>query len=454
MNKYRFKKVLFLNPPFKKGFSRSSRFPSVTRSGTLYYPVWLSYAAGYLRKKGIQVRLIDAIADRLSNNDILKLIYDFKPDIIVEDIAYESIANDIEQAEILKTRYPDLLYILVGCHTTGQPKESLKMSSKIDAVLIGEYEKSLLEICKGINFSGIKGIAFKNPEGRIRVNDQRNIIKDLNDIPFVSKVYKNHLNIKRYNYGITLFPIVTLLTSRGCPFKCSFCLWPQTITKGRVRTRSPENIAEEFLYIRKEMKNIKEVFIEDDTFNYDKKRVIEICKALIKIRNRIKWSCNVRADLDFEEMNIMKKAGCRLLVVGFESWSQKVLDAVNKKMDLRQYHTFMKNAKKCKLLVHGCFILGLPGERTEDIKKTIDFSLKLDPDTAQYNRLFLLPGTALYKKKDKIPAVDIKLLKYARRKFYLRVGYILKILYLILRSPFQECRRVFRVFLKFFKYFF
>lgn len=324
----------------------------------------------------------------------------------------------------------------------------------IDAVIIGEYEKTLLEICKGKNFLKINNIGFKNPKGKIVINNKKNPVKDPDDIPFVSKVYKKHLNIRRYNYGIANSPVVTILTSRGCPFRCSFCLWPRTITDGKVRTRSPENIAEEFLFISRDMHYIKEVFIEDDTFNYDKKRVIEICRALIRSKNRIRWTCNVRTGLGKEEMALMKKAGCRMLVAGFESGDQKILNNINKKADLEQSYTFMKNAKECGLLVHGCFILGLPGDTGDSIEKTIDLSLRLDPDTAQFNRLFVLPGTELFSKKDKIPAVDVKLLKYARRKFYLRGSYIIKTLYLILRSPFKEGKRIYRVFFRFFKYLF
>ncbi len=454
MQKNIFKKVLFLNPPYKRGFSRSSRFPSVTRSGTLYYPIWLSYAAGYLEKEGTEIKLVDAIADRMSIYDVIKIVSDFKPDIIVTDVSYESLDSDIKSVELLKNHYPDSIYLLSGCHTTARPDQALEMSNNIDAVFIGEYENTLLEICKGMDFSKISGIAFENSKGKIIVNKQRNIVKKLDNIPFVSGVYKKHLNIKRYNYGITLFPVVSILTSRGCPFKCDFCLWPKTITKGKVRTRSPENIAEEFAYIKKEMPYIREVFIEDDTFNYNKKRIAEICEALIRGRNKIKWTCNVRSDLGYNEMVLMKRAGCRMLVVGFESGSQKVLDGVRKEIKLEQSYKFMETAKKCGLFIHGCFILGLPGDDSNSIKETIDLSVKLNPDTAQFNTLFILPGTPIYPQKNNIPVVDIELMKYARRKFYLRFGYALKVLWLIISSPFNEGRRIFRVFFRFFKYLF
>lgn len=454
MEKFEFQKILFLNPPYKKGFSRSSRFPSVTRSGTLYYPIWLSYAAGCLEKEEAEIKLVDTIADKSSIYDALKIILDFKPDIIVTDVSYESIGSDIKNVEILDEHYPDGIYILCGCHTTAQPGKVLEMSTEINAVLIGEYENTLLDICKGKNFSTINGFAFRDSRGKVVIDKQRNLVKNLDDIPFVSKVYKQHLNIKRYNYGITLFPVISILTARGCPYQCSFCLWPQTITRGEIRTRSSENIAEEFLYIKKEMPYVREVFIEDDTFNYSKKRVMDMCEALIKNNNKIKWTCNVRVDLSYEEMVLMKRAGCRLLVAGFESGSQEILNEVNKKAKLEQSYIFMENAKKGGLLVHGCFILGLPGDDKNSMEETIDLSVRLDPDTAQFNTLFVLPGTSIYSEKKNIPVVDIELLKHARRKFYLRLYYALKIFSLIVRSPFKEGRRIFRVIFRFFKYLF
>ncbi len=455
MKVLKFKKVLFLNLPFKKGFSRSSRFPSVTRSGTLYYPIWLSYAAAYIEKFGVEIKLIDAIAENIHINNIADIIKNFKPDIIVTEITDTSLKSDIHNIGLLKKEFSSSLYVIGGTYATALPQKSLQLINAADIILIGEYEKTLLEICQGQEYDKINGIAFKKKD-MIIVNAQRNVIKDLNSIPFVSKIYKQHLKIKKYSYGITQKPVITILSSRGCPYKCSFCLWPQTITKGAVRSRSPNNIADEFIFIKKEMPYIKEIFIEDDTFNYSKQRVIDICNELIKAGNKIKWSCNVRIDLSYEEMILMKKAGCRLLVAGFESGSQKILNSINKQIDINQSYLFMKNAKKAKLLVHGCFILGLPYDTKKTIEDTINLSIKLNPDTAQFDPLFIMQGTEVYLQKNKlnIPKINDNLLKYARKKFYLRVGYILNIVFLILKSPIGEGKRIIRVFFKFIKWLF
>jgi len=451
---YKYQKVLFCNPPYKKGFSRSSRFPSVTRSGTLYYPIWLCYAAAYLKKQGIEIKIIDAIADNWSITRVLSSIIEYSPDIIVIDTSFASIKSDIRHLEFLKVHYSSCLYILSGCQTTAEPEKVLKMSDSIDAVLIGEYENIIMQICEGKNLAGIHGVGFKNNKGKIIINKKRNIVRDLDTIPFVSSLYKEHLNIRSYRYGITLMPVVTILTSRGCPYQCSFCLWPRTITKGGLRTRSPDNIVQEFLFIKKELPYVKEIFIEDDTFNYKKNRVKDICKALIKAGNQIKWTCNVRVDLSYNEMKLMKKAGCRLVVAGFESGTQKVLNRVQKKIKLQQSFEFMKNAHRAGLLVHGCFILGLPGDNEKSIQRTIDLSIALEPDTAQFDPLFVIPGIGIYTENIGTPDINSRVLKYARRKFYLRLPYIFRVIGLMIRDPFTEGRRIIRTFFRFIKYFF
>ncbi|MDP6670674.1 MAG: radical SAM protein, partial [archaeon] len=179
-------------------------------------------------------------------------------------------------------------------------------------------------------------------------------------------------------------------------FKCKFCHWVHVLNRGGYRTRSVGNVIKELMYIEKEFPGVKEVFIEDDTFTADSKRVNKFCDEKIKKGLDIPWSCNARADVPLETLEKMKKAGCRLLCVGFESGSQEVLNNVSKGTTLDRMKQFMKNTKTAGILVHGCFMVGNMGESAETIKGTIKLAKKLNPDTAQFFPIMVYPGTPTY----------------------------------------------------------
>jgi len=231
----------------------------------------------------------------------------------------------------------------------------------------------------------------------------------LDNLPFVSSIYKQFLDLKKYYFAAADWPMVMIIGGRGCPYGCSFCLYPQTMHGLGFRTRSAQNLASEFAYIKKDLPQVKEVVLEDDTFTADQARVAEFCRLLIKqishptgdiarhLRYKsIKWSANVRVGLDLKTMKLMKKAGCRLVIVGYESGSEAVLKGMNKKIKPNDSLVFAQNARKAGLLVHGCFVVGNPGETLATMQQTLDFAIKLDPDSAQFYPLFVYPGTKAY----------------------------------------------------------
>ncbi|MEE9323672.1 MAG: radical SAM protein, partial [Candidatus Aenigmarchaeota archaeon] len=269
-----------------------------------------------------------------------------------------------------------------------------------------------------------------------------------------------HLDIKKYFYASLTWPQVTILTARGCPFSCSFCPIP---FKNSYRYRSPENVAEEFEYVQNELPYVREVMIEDDTFPVSRERTRKICELLLKNKNRLKWSCNARVDMDFETLRKMKQAGCRLLCVGFESPSQKVLDNIHKRTTKQMQLDFMEKTRKAGLLVNGCFILGLPGDTKETIEETIEFAKELNPDTSQFYPLMVYPGTEAYEwargsgylttedfsmwltkegfhnttvSRSGLTAKElVKLCDQARREYYLRKKYIFSKMSQIISNP-------------------
>lgn len=477
-------KVLLLNPPFLKKFSRPQRSPAVTKSGTLYFPLWLAHAASLLAENGFDIDLVDAPADDISLEDVLQRAKEFKPDLIVLDTSTPSISNDAGVAGQLKDMFPSSFVVLVGTHVSALPEETLNLDKRIDAVTKFEYDLTLLDIAQTLKKNGdptkLQGISIRH-DGKIIHNPARPYLNNLDEIPFVSKVYKKFLKIENYFNPNALYPMVTITTSRGCPFPCTFCVYPQTLMGRSFRLRSVENVVDEMEYIVENFPQAKAVFFEDDTITVDKKRCKAMAELIIKRGLKISWTANARVGLDYETMRIMEKAGCRSLCVGFESGSQLVLDNMKKKIRIEEMLRFMDDAKKAKILIHGCFMAGLPGENKETLKQTLELAKKLRPDTVQFYPVMVYPGTEAfdwYKKRNLIGATDyakwitpeglhntiisteeltseelVRFCDSARRAFYLRPGYLFYKLGQMLAHP-REIRRTLKAARTFSKYLF
>lgn len=475
-------KILMLNPPFFPKYSRSSRSPAVTKGGTIYYPMWMAYATGTLEKAGHIVKLVDAPAIPLSEKQVLSIVKKFKPDMVVLDTSTASIKNDIAVLEKIKQAHK-YFAVLVGTHVSALPNETMQSSKDINAVCIQEYDYTLRDLAKELEkkkpaLKKVKGIAFRKGK-KIIQNKNREKITDLDSLPFASAVYKKHLNYKDYFYSANLWPQIAIVTGRGCPFNCRFCNWVQNLNTGPYRKRSIANVIEEFKFIEKNFPDVKEIFLEDDTFTADHNRVKEFCNAKIKEELKIAWSCNARADVPFETLQLMKRAGCRLLCVGFESGSQHVLNDVRKGTTLLGISRFMQDTKKAKIMVHGCFMIGNPKDSEETIMATIELAKKLNPDTAQFFPIMVYPGTASYeyfKNKGWLVSQDyskwvnekgwhncmvnmpglsnkqiVEWCDKARRDFYLRPSYMAKKLAQVINQP-AERKRIAKAGGTFFKY--
>jgi len=474
-------KVLVLNPPFFPKFSRASRSPAVTKGGTIYYCMWLAYATGVLEQNGFEAKLLDAPAQDLSLNDVLKIAEDFKPELLVMDTSTPSIYNDLKVLEAIKKQV-DCFSLLVGTHASALPEHALKESKSIDAVARHEYDFIVRDVAialrDGKDWKKAKGLSFWRGETIVH-NPDMPLIENLDELPFVSQVYKEHLNIKDYFYSANLYPEITIVTGRGCPNQCTFCVWPQVFFSRKYRGRSVDNVIAEFKFIKKNFPEVKEVFIEDDTFTINKQRVREFCQKIIDEKISIEWSCNARADVDLETLQAMKKAKCRLLCVGFESGVQEILNNIHKGTKLEIIKQFMKDTKKAGILVHGCFMLGNQGETKETIVKTIEFAKELNPDTAQFFPIMVYPGTETFEwarqngflitedfnkwldeegchncmvSRPGLSAEElVALCNEARRQFYFRPAYMASKALQLVTQP-KEAKRIFKASKTFFKH--
>ena len=405
-------KIYLLNPPFIQRFSRSMRWQEVGRAGTIYYPIWLSYAAGLLEKEGHKIRLLDAPAEGHQLKQVIQDIRCFSPDMIVIDTSFASLKNDINIAREIKLYKQDSLIVGVGPPTSQFANRMLK--SGFDIVARYEYDWTLAELAKTVEngrpLNNVLGISYKRCK-KIIHNPNRPFStgKKLNELPFVSMVYAHHLNIYNYFLSSSLYPEVQIFASRGCPYQCTFCCWPQTFM-GRVnRRRSVTNVLEELIWIRKNLRQVKEIVFEDDTFGIDKRWLREFCREIIEEKLDVTWNCQIRADADFETLKLMAKAGCRLVIVGFESANQQILNNVRKGITVEQMRKFAKNVKKAGILLHADFIIGLPGETKETVKQTIRFIKEIKPDILQVSVATPFPGTEFYdwlKKNDYLTTDD------------------------------------------------
>ena len=394
-------RIYLLNPPFVPKFVRCGRWQGVVaRGGTLYYPIWLAYATGVVEERYKNVKLVDAIACNWDEEEVINDVKKFNPDLIVIDSNFSSMSNDIRISKILKDIVANAKTVLVGSPTSQYPDKILK-SEGVDIVARWEYDFTIREIAEAIeenkDLKEIKGISYKE-DGKIAHNLDREFIssEDLDKIPFISKVYKKHLNIKDYFLGQTLYPEVQIFTGRGCPNQCTFCSWPNTLMGRQYRVRSVENVVDEFEYIANELPEVKEIFVEDDTFTINKRRIREICEEIKRRKLDITWSCNARANLDYETMKVMKEVGCRLLDVGYESGSDEILKNIKKGITTEQMRRFTRDVKRAGLMILGDFVFGFPGETKETAEQTIRFAKELKPNQIQFAVATPIPGTEFY----------------------------------------------------------
>lgn len=491
-------RILCLNPPFKTEFgrlSRTSRSPAITKSGTIYYPIWLCYVAGILEEAGFEVKVVDSCAYEYDMEKTLEIVSAFKPDLTVIDTSTPSIYSDCRMGTSIKKLFPNCFVVLMGTHPSALPAETLQIESSIDAVAVGEadytirdlscclakagWERGALELShrEGI-LQAVEGLAWRRGE-EIVINRRREFIDNLDELPFVSQVYKKHLDVKKYFFAASDYPEIQIMTARGCIAQCTFCVYPQTIHGGKYRMRSPVNIADEFQWVTENLPEVREIGIEDDTFTGSQSRVIEFCKELLKRNIRIKWYCNTRVDIRYESMQWMKKAGCVLVTVGYESANKKILNNIKKRITPEMILEFSKNTRRAGLLVHGCFMAGNRGETKETLKESLQLALKMMDDTMQFFPLMVYPGTKDYEWakseglltiKDfsdyvtedgchnsvlKMPDMNsdeiTKWCDYARRKYYLRTRYILYKLFQQIRHP-SEIRRTFKASKRFLRF--
>ena len=382
-------KTLLLNPPSFEKFDggAGARWPARREIASYWFPAWLAYPAGLIKES----RLLDAPPHGITPAETARIAMDY--DFLVLFTSTVGFANDVKLAETIKASKPSIKIAFVGPPVSIEPEKALRASSSIDFVARKEFDYTVKEFADGLPLEQIDGVSFIK-DGEVVHNPDREVLTDLDSLPFAVDIYKRDLDITRYNIPFLHHPYVSIYTSRGCPALCTYCLWPHTFSGRKWRTRSSENVVAEVKRALELFPNMKELFFDDDTFAWGKARVLEICEHLKKIK--FTWSCNCRVHADYDMLKAMRDAGCRLLVVGFESGNDHVLKNIKKGITVAQSREFMKNCRELGLTVHGDYIIGLPGDTLESIEQTMKFAEELDCETIQVSIAHPFPGTEFY----------------------------------------------------------
>ena len=384
-------KTLFLHPPSFDGFDggAGSRYQAKREIKSFWYPTWLAQPAAMVEGS----RLIDAPPHRQSLADVAPLAKDY--DMVVLHTSTPSFASDVRTVEALKAVNPRLKAGFIGAKVAVDADGSLRSAPAVDFVARNEFDFTIKEVAEDRPLADIDGLSYRNDQGVIVHNADRAILENMDALPFVTPVYQRDLTIENYFIGYLKHPYISIYTGRGCKSRCTFCLWPQTVGGHRYRTRSVAHVIEEIAWAKKAFPQVKEFFFDDDTFTDDRDRAAAIARGLGRLG--ITWSCNAKANVPRETLEIMRDNGLRLLLVGYESGNQQVLINIKKGLRVERARRFAADCRDLGITVHGTFILGLPGETKETIQETIRFARDVNPHTIQVSVAAPYPGTELYR---------------------------------------------------------
>jgi len=398
-------KICFVNLPWeergRRGIRAGCRFPNLMVGKTNSYvpfPSLLAYAAAYSESRGVEVLCIDGVAERCELRSVHERIVASEPDLIVVETSTTSLNYDLRAMEQLRPRLPRTRIAIYGSHVDVRPQDALSCEA-VDFVIRGEPELTSYELARAIDeksdAAAVEGLVYRNGEG-LTETARRPLIADLDaTLPYPKR---DGMPMSRYNVPGFPGPVVFMYGSRGCPHKCSFCLWPQTNLQGAYRARPGEKIAEEVAWVLEQFPDTGSLFFDDDTFNLGRKRVLRFADEMQRRKIRIPWGMNARADnWDREMMERLIETGLFTLRIGIESGDQQVLDRSRKGIDLEQARATLELSHQLGLKNHVSFVIGMPGETPRSVENTIRFIRSIPADSVQFSVAIPFPGTSFFK---------------------------------------------------------
>ncbi|MCD4779806.1 MAG: B12-binding domain-containing radical SAM protein [Candidatus Omnitrophica bacterium] len=402
-------RILLISPPITHGDELQAKARGCMP------PLDLMYLAAYVRQYNHDVNMLDLYSRGLSNKKLFQYIQKEHPVVIGFSTYSANIDLVYKLSAIIKLNFPDIKIVLGGIHASYLAGVCLDNPS-VDFIVRGEGERTLLELLSAIedrsDLSQIEGMSYKSKSGIVH-NPDRKLIEDIDALPWPAYDLVNFDNyFLAVTRAVTSGRVASVLTARGCPYGCSFCSQSYGYNR-RVRNRDVHNVVDEMLYLYDKY-DIREFQIEDSSLTADPKRVIKLCQLIEESHMKIIWNCNVRANTASEELfAAMRDAGCRRILLGVESGSQKMLDSMNKGITLEQVRKTVRLAKKYKMRINCAFVVGLPGETYESAMRSCVFSKELDPDYIMFSVLVPSVGSALFEQAVKEKIIDVRNVKGA-----------------------------------------
>jgi anaerobic magnesium-protoporphyrin IX monomethyl ester cyclase len=327
-------------------------------------------------------------------------VRDLGPRLILLETSTPSIAFDLETAAAIKRLSPETYVALLGSHVTYFDRETVAENPAVDAVLRGEFEYTAADLARalqdGADLSAVLGITYRDAQGDPRRNPDRPLFEPLDQVPFPAR---HIVNGAGYRAGIYSGGYPTaMVSSRGCPYHCTFCLWPDALYGHKFRARSAENVVDE---IEEAVRTYghDEIYFDDDTFTIDRQRVLDICRMIREreLQKEVEWIAQCRVDtVDREMLEAMKAANCGYILFGVESGSPKMLKKMRKGITLEKARAAFALTKEVGIKTQAFFLFGMPGETQETIRETIEFAKELNASSTQFAVAIPHPGTALY----------------------------------------------------------
>ncbi len=392
------------NPPWevgrRTGIRAGCRFPNLTFRNTnryLPFPFLVAYTASYLESQGVEVLILDGCAERGSVESFCSRIAKFGPDLVIAETSTTSLLHDLDVLGAVRAACPSTKIAIYGSHTDANPQDALEHAA-IDFVIQGEPELTSHELLtmleSGSDPTGVLGLATLDDAGTLVVNPRRPVIPDLDAMPYPMR---EGLPIENYNVPGFPTPVMYMYGGRGCPYKCTFCLWPQTSLKGSFRPRTGIAMVDEMEWLLERYPRTQSFFFDDDTFNLGRGRLIQFADEMDRRGLHIPWGANARADhWDRELLERLKATGLFTLRIGIESGDPRVMKMMKKDLDLEEARQMLHMSDEVGIQNHIMFFIGLPGENRESVENTIRFIKSVPCHSVQFSVATPFPGTEFY----------------------------------------------------------
>lgn len=361
-------------------------------------PTGILSIAAYLMKNGVDVDIYNCNGPFQDTGirEFMNRITSARPDIIGFTSTTSGFMDAYRQAEIIKKTVPDIRIVFGGVHVSALREKILEAFPCIDFLITGEGEKAMAELAGGGKPDTIQGLIFRDgPE--IRSNGLRTDLCELDELPFPAykklEGFPEAYEAPIFNYPSA--PCATIISSRGCPYQCSYC--DRSVFRRSFRFNSAEYLYEHMVFLKKEF-SVRHIFFYDDLFTFHRKRIEDFCGLLRDKPLHMTFNCAVRVGhIDERLLKMLKAAGCWMVSLGIESGDPELLSRHKSNADLNEMKSSIKMIQKCGIRAKGLFMMGLPGETEKTIKKTADFITDLQLDDMNMTKFTPFPGSPIYK---------------------------------------------------------